>query len=100
MSKDLLNAMASAVPISLKAWPSTETPHLSLPSLISRINEQRGSFRNVSENALEEEIRMAQAWEGTSEDLIKATEIHGTEEVKSRRDVVVETREEILKQVA
>lgn len=92
--------MASPLPISLRAWPSTEIPQLSLPSLISRINEQRGSFRNVSESALEEEIRVAQTGEGTSEDLTKATEVHSAEEIKSRRDVVAESREEILKQVA
>ena len=91
--------MATPLSISLRAWPSTETPQLSLPSLISRINEQRGSFRNVSENALEEEIRLAQTCECTSEDLSKATEIQGAEEVKSRRDTVAESREEILKQV-
>lgn len=92
--------MTSPLSISLRAWPSTETPQLSLPSLISRINEQRGSFRNVSENALEEEIRAAQTWEGASEDLTKITEVHGAEELKSRREVVAESREEILKQVA
>lgn len=92
--------MASPLSISLRAWPSTETPQISLPSLISRINEQRGSFRNVSESALEEEIRVAQTGEGIPEDLSKATEVHGVEEVKSRRDTVAESREEILKQVA
>ena len=49
---------------------------------------------------MEEEIRVAQTWEGTSEDLAKATEFHSAEEIKSRRDVVAESREEILKQVA
>lgn len=92
--------MASPLSISLRAWPSTETPQLSLPSLIARINEQRGSFRNVSENALEEEIRAAHTYEGIPEDLSKATEAHGVEEAKSRRDTVAESREEILKQVA
>lgn len=91
--------MASPLSISLRAWPSAETPQLSLPFLISRINEQRGSFRNVSESALEEEIRLAQTGEGISGDPSKAVEIHGVEEVKSRRDKVSESREEILKQV-
>ena len=91
--------MASPLSISLRAWPSTETPQLSLPFLISRINEQRGSFRNVSEGALEEEIRLAQTGEGISEDPSKAVGIHDVEEVKSRREKVSESREEILKQV-
>ncbi|KAL8669851.1 MAG: hypothetical protein Q9168_005580 [Polycauliona sp. 1 TL-2023] len=50
--------------IPLRAWPSDDKTSESLPYLIARINEQRRSFRNVTEASLEEEIRAA----GTDED--------------------------------
>ena len=40
----------------LQAWPAKDTNSESLPYLISRINAQRGSFRNVTEESLQEEI--------------------------------------------
>lgn len=92
--------MASSLSISLKAWPSTESHQTSLPFLISRINEQRGSFRKVSENVLEEEIRLVQSREGVFEEPSKAVEAPGAEDVKWRREIISESREEILKQVA
>jgi hypothetical protein len=92
--------MLSPLSISLRPWPTTETPQSSLPFLISRINEQRGSFRNVSETALEEEIRLAQTSEGVSGEPSKAPGADGADEVKPRREVISESREEILKQVA
>jgi hypothetical protein len=92
--------MSGSLSISLRAWPSTETPQSSLPFLISRINEQRGSFRNVTESGLEEEIRIAESGEGILEDSSHVAAVDGGEELKPRREVVSESREEILKQVA
>ena len=47
----------SNITVSLQA-PTVPNPEKhSLQYLISRINEQKGSFRNVTEESLEEEIR-------------------------------------------
>ncbi|KAL8804745.1 MAG: hypothetical protein Q9200_005701 [Gallowayella weberi] len=53
--------MADQTSISLRAWPSENKITQSLPYLIARINEQRGSFRNVTEASLQEEIRATEA---------------------------------------
>ena len=49
--------IADQLSLSLRAWPTKGTATESLPYLISRIVEQRGSFRNITEQSLEEEIR-------------------------------------------
>ncbi|KAI4102121.1 MAG: hypothetical protein LQ339_004795 [Xanthoria mediterranea] len=55
--------MADQLALSLRAWPSEDTSTESLSYLIARINEQRGSFRSVTEASLEEEIRAANVGE-------------------------------------
>ena len=55
--------MADQLAISLRAWPSDDKTNESLPYLIARINDQRGSFRNITEASLEEEIRRAERGE-------------------------------------
>jgi mediator of RNA polymerase II transcription subunit 17 len=43
--------------ISLQSWPlKTPDPIGSLPDLIGRIDEQRGGFRNITEEGLRQEI--------------------------------------------
>ncbi|KAL8988107.1 MAG: hypothetical protein Q9177_002770, partial [Variospora cf. flavescens] len=92
--------MADPLLISLRAWPSQDKPADSLPYLIARINEQKGSFRNVTEASLEEEIRAIEA--GESNDTVEsetkdlAEEIQG---VEAHGDVLANAREEIIKQV-
>ena len=60
--------MADPLSISLRSWPEDDRVRTSLPYLIARINEQRGSFRNITEASLEEEIRAAEAGEDNGED--------------------------------
>ncbi|MCJ1313858.1 RNA polymerase II mediator complex subunit [Agyrium rufum] len=43
--------------ISLRAWPPSDPSKDSLQYLIARITDQKGSFRDVTEEALEEDIR-------------------------------------------
>lgn len=57
------STMADQLALSLRAWPSDDTSSESLSYLIARINEQRGSFRSVTEASLEEEIRAANVGE-------------------------------------
>ncbi|KAL8736141.1 MAG: hypothetical protein Q9181_002506 [Wetmoreana brouardii] len=92
--------MADQLSVSLRAWPPEDKTTESLPYLIARINEQKGSFRNVTEASLEKEIRGAKPSEsGDHGD----TEISGTAEDdpdgKAQGDELALAREEIIKQV-
>ena len=86
--------------LSLRAWPTKDANADSLPFLISRINEQRGGFRNITEQSLEEEVRAQDAGESKGDET--STKLVGQDEtdLKSRREEVIEARDEILKQVA
>ncbi|KAI9046887.1 hypothetical protein LZ554_008965 [Drepanopeziza brunnea f. sp. 'monogermtubi'] len=50
-----MTTLPSEFPISLRSWPSTNGND-ELPSIISRINTERGGFRNVTEESLRQEI--------------------------------------------
>lgn len=43
--------------VPLRAWPSSKPGQDGLPFLIARINGQKRSFRDMSEQSLEEEIQ-------------------------------------------
>lgn len=92
--------MADPLSISLRAWPSPDKTTDSLPYLIARINEQKGSFRNLTEASLEEEIR---ATEGGNSEINAESETKDTGEeardVEAKSDVLAAAREEIIKQV-
>lgn len=92
--------MAEKVALALRAWPTKEATSESLPSLISRINEQRGGFRNITEQSLEEEIRAQDAGESTVDEASTKPIKHDKKDLKSRREEVIEARDEILKHVA
>ena len=86
--------------ISLRAWPAKDVEQHSLPFLISRINQQRGSFRNITEQSLEEEIQAAKAGEGQSgpEDVDSSDD--EASDIRSRTEDVRTARSEILQLVA
>ena len=91
--------MAEDFLLSLKSWPSSDTQD-SLPFLIARINEQRGSFRDVTEESLAEEIRAVEAGNDITEQS-NATEIlDAGQDPKSQREDLTAARQEVLKQVA
>ncbi|MCJ1261101.1 RNA polymerase II mediator complex subunit [Lobaria immixta] len=92
--------MADPFAISLRAWPAQDFSKETLPSLISRINEQRGSFRSITESKLEEEIQAVDTSESSLEDQTTALSGIDSQDVKTRREEVSTAREEILKQVA
>lgn len=92
--------MADPFAISLRAWPAQDASKETLPSLISRINEQRGAFRNITETKLEEEIQAVGTSDESLEDQPTALSDVDSQDVKSRREEVSAAREEILKQVA
>ncbi|KAL9028547.1 MAG: hypothetical protein Q9196_003098 [Gyalolechia fulgens] len=93
--------MADPLSISLRAWPPQDKSKESVPYLISRINGQRGSFRNITEASLEEEVRSVEAGEvdtieGTKDE--PATE--DGQDATTKGDDVVKAREEIIKQIS
>ena len=85
-----------AVPLSLRALPKVDPNKDSLPFLISCINNQRGSFRNFTEESLEEEIRLQENGQESLEDDAPAED---TQDNKSRQEELAEARQEMLTQV-
>ncbi|KAH9213816.1 subunit 17 of mediator complex-domain-containing protein [Leptodontidium sp. 2 PMI_412] len=50
-----MDAIPNEFPISLRSWPSANSND-ALPSIIQRINLERGGFQNITEESLREEI--------------------------------------------
>lgn len=80
----------------------------SLQYLISRINDQKGSFRNVTEDSLEEDLRNTEENGKVDDENIGAETKEEEEEEEDptdphdpqyKRDAVYKAREEILKQI-
>ena len=91
--------MPESLSLSLQAFPTVNKGKKSLGYLIERINEQKGSFRNVTEESLEEEIQILYNGEAeTSKDEVLET-VEDVEDLKSMRETITTAREEILKQV-
>ncbi|KAL8746531.1 MAG: hypothetical protein Q9184_007733 [Pyrenodesmia sp. 2 TL-2023] len=86
--------MADPLSLSLRPWPSSDKTKESLPYLIARINEQKGSFRNVTEASLEEEIRAAEAGGAQPTD----DEEEG-QNSKAKEDELLKAREQIIQEV-
>ncbi len=89
--------MTDNLMLSLQASPKSDPDKHSLPFLISRINEQRGSFRNVNEESLKEEIRGLEA--GQAERVEDSGDDEEANEDRSRREQLALAREEMLRQV-
>ena len=91
--------MAEAFSLSLQAFPSIDKEKQSLQDLISRINQQKGPFRSVTEESLEEEIQALNSseTEAGQDDTLETVE--GAEEAEFKKEDIVTAREEILKQI-
>ncbi len=92
--------MADQLSLSLQAFPVIDKDKESLQYLIARVNEQKGSFRNVTEESLEEEIRNAEEGKIDPEDEDVVETIEVVKDAKTKRDEVYQARGEILKQIA
>jgi mediator of RNA polymerase II transcription subunit 17 len=92
--------MADSLSLSLQAFPSVDKDKQSLQYLISRINDQKGSFRNVTEQSLEEEIQALGDDEASKrqEDVLESVE--NVEAAKTKTEEVASARDEILKYIA
>lgn len=84
--------------LSLRVWPSPDTSKDEIPTLISRINQQVGSFRNISESKLDEQIRGgALETELQSQNDASPTK---ESEAQSRTAEIAAAQQEILNQIS
>ncbi|KAL8862418.1 MAG: hypothetical protein Q9178_001428 [Gyalolechia marmorata] len=90
--------MADQLSISLRAWPSSDKTTESLPYLITRINEQRGSFRSVTEAGLQAEIRAADAHQNGNP-VDDAAALEDGPDAKPEKEELSVAREEMIKRV-
>jgi len=81
--------------VSLKARPSSKT-NPNLPSLIERINIERGGFQNITEESLRQEIAEAEL---DNEDGDENGTSDEEEEEPDRMKELMTSREEILGQI-
>ena len=92
--------MTDLLSIALQAFPPPDKNKDSLQYLIARINAQRGSFRNVTEQSLLEEIRQSEDNGESSGQLeVSETKTDVGEDGPKKEDIAT-AREEMLKQVA
>ena len=91
--------MPEPLSLSLQAFPTSDKGKKSLKYLIERINEQKGSFRNVTEASLQEEIQALHNGEVEASEDDALESVEDVEDLKSKREAVTTAREEILKQV-
>ena len=80
--------------VSLLAPTKINPKKQSLPFLISRINQQRGSFLDITEESLEAEIRASEEQE--PDPIIEGED---SEDAKPRHERLEEARQEMLDQV-
>ena len=92
--------MTGQLSLSLRPWSTPNAHHETLPALISRIKEQRTSFRQVTERSLQEEI---EAKEPGDAEVSKSHELlpeDGIDDGKSRKEKLLAARDEIFKEIA
>ena len=89
--------MDDPISISLQAFPPPDKEKESLQYLIQRINAQRGSFRNVTEESLEEEIRNLGHEHEPSEQEIAGDLAIEQEKIPDNKDDVKQAKDQILK---
>lgn len=91
--------MPDQLSLSLQAFPTVDKDKESLKYLISRINQQRGSFRKVTEQTLEEEIQAQEAGRSDTEDQDVVETVEEVEDVKTKQEEVTKAREDMIKQI-
>jgi mediator of RNA polymerase II transcription subunit 17 len=91
-------ALASEFPVSLRSWPLRDgDPSKSLPSLIQRINSERGGFLGLNEDVLRQEIAKAEADAGGDDD--DGAILEEKDEKPDRIKDIVTARDEMLVQI-
>lgn len=85
--------------VSLRAWPISKSDEQNLTSLIARLSKEKRSFRGLSEQGLEAELR-AVGSEEVPESNFEPAEDEASGPQKTRKDEVSAARAEILSHVA
>jgi mediator of RNA polymerase II transcription subunit 17, fungi type len=93
-----MGSLTGQFPISIRAWPPKDDNAVPLSSLISRINNERGGFREVSEESLIEELKRDEAGLDLSKD-DQESEDEDAEEVSDQLKDLMKARGEILGQL-
>jgi mediator of RNA polymerase II transcription subunit 17 len=93
-----MGSIPGQLPISLRAWPTKDDKAVPLSSLISRINSERGSFREVTEEALTEEINKAETRLSITDDDDHSV-VEDVEDEADRSKELMKARGEILGQL-
>ncbi|KAF6235140.1 hypothetical protein HO173_006769 [Letharia columbiana] len=91
--------MPHELSLSLQAFPTVDKDKESLKYLISRINQQKGSFRNVTEQSLQEEIQAQEAGNSDTDNQDVVGTGEEVEDVKTKQEEVTKAREDIVKQI-
>lgn len=87
--------MPDDFPISLKSWPlKNQDPASTLPTFYQRIEQQRGGFRNVTEESLRQEIAEEEAAAAAGED--NANSDGEKEEEPDRLKALMEAKTEMF----
>jgi mediator of RNA polymerase II transcription subunit 17 len=93
-----MSALPNQLPVSLRSWPSADgDPNKTLPTLIQRINSERGGFLDLDEDELREEIAKAEAGAGAGDDDGASTD--EGEEKPDRMKELMTARDEMLAQI-
>lgn len=91
--------MPDQLSLSLQAFPTVDKDKESLKYLISCINQQKGSFRNVTEQSLEEEIDAQNAGKFDANDQDVVDTVEAVEDAKTKQEEITKAREDIIKQI-
>ena len=91
--------MPDQLSLCLQAFPAVDEEKKSLEYLISRINQQKGSFRNVTEQSLEEEIQALEAGVSDIDDQGIIETVEEVEDVKTKQEETAKAREDMIRQI-
>jgi mediator of RNA polymerase II transcription subunit 17, fungi type len=91
-----MGSLPNGFPVSLKSWPSKPNDATALPTLIQRINLERGGFVNISEESLQQEIAQAEA--GDSGECNGSSDEEEAEEPDRAKELMA-AREEMVGQI-
>jgi mediator of RNA polymerase II transcription subunit 17 len=94
-----MGSIPPTFPISLRSWPSTTKDNgpNALPTIIQRINFERGGFQNITEESLRQEIAEAELSNGGADENDSSDE--EDEEEPDRLKEVMTARDEMIKQI-
>ena len=91
--------MPNQLSLCLQAFPTVDKDKESLKYLISRINQQKGSFRNVTEQSLEDEIQAQEAGNIDTDDQQVVETVEEVEDVRTKQEELTKAREDMIKQI-